>query len=276
MLACQELKCTWVEKGESVSNYRAELLGAIGYLLVMKAVLPDARKTDCNVTTLPKCKAFCDNMSVVNHGKQPKNPLTEKQVQTYLLGHMKFLLRTLKTRISFTHVYGHIDKHLDWEDMTKEQQLNVRMDKKAGEALEKAAENKEYIKHDFPHKRLKMECGHAKDTASAKEAIYDWKSRQTAKALYHERNIVDEDSFDLICWNGIRYVMNTRFNKSFATFYTKHVIGCCGVRRHLHHIDERMINVYALAAKNQMRRRLTFFCARMKTELPSSRNRYKD
>ena len=54
----QELKCTWVEKGECVSNYRAELLDAVGYLLVMKAVLPDIRATDCDVTTLPKCKAF--------------------------------------------------------------------------------------------------------------------------------------------------------------------------------------------------------------------------
>ena len=88
-----------------------------------------------------------------------------------------------------------------------------------------------------------MECGRAKVTASATEAIYDWKSRQTAKALYHEREIVDEDSFDLIYWKGIRYVMKTRFNNSFATFYTKHVIGCCGVRHHLHNIDENVINV---------------------------------
>ena len=140
----QELKCTWVERGESASNYRAELLSAIGYLLFMKAVLPDIRTTDCDVTTLPKCKAFCDNMGVVNHGKQPKKPLSEKQVQVDLLGHMKYLLRTLQARISFTHVYGH-NKH-DWDDMTKEQQLNTRNDKDAGEALEKAVEKKEYIK----------------------------------------------------------------------------------------------------------------------------------
>ena len=162
-----------MEKGESASNYRAELLCAIGYLLVMKAVLPDVRKTDCDVTTLPKCKAFCDNMGVLNHGKHPKKPLSNKHVQADLLGHIKYLLRTLETRISFTHVYGHMDKHLDWEDMTKEQQLNVRMDKEAGEALEKAVENEECIKKDFPHKRLRMEYGHAKVTASATEAIYD-------------------------------------------------------------------------------------------------------
>ena len=116
----QELRCTRVEKGECASNYRAEILGAIGYLLVMKAALPDVRKTDYNVTTVPKFKAFCDNMEVVNHGKQPKKPLSEKRVQADLFNHIKFLLRTVDTRISFTHVYGHMDKHLDWEVMTKE------------------------------------------------------------------------------------------------------------------------------------------------------------
>ena len=157
---------------------------------------------------------------------------------------MKYLLRTLETRISFTHVYGHMDKHLDWEVMNREQQLNVTRDKEAGEALEKTVDNNEYTKPDFPHERLRMECGHTKVTASATEAINDWKSRQTAKALYHKRSIVDEDSFELIYWKGIRYMMNTRFDNLFATFYTKHVIGCCGVRRHLHHIDDTIINVF--------------------------------
>ena len=59
-------------------------------------------------------------MKVVNCGKQPKKPLSEEQVQADLLCHIKFLLKTLDTRISFTHLYGHMDKHLDWEDMTKE------------------------------------------------------------------------------------------------------------------------------------------------------------
>ena len=45
------------------------------------------------------------------------------------------------------------------------------------EALEKAVENDEYIKPDIPHKHLQKECGQAKVTASAAEAIYDWKSR---------------------------------------------------------------------------------------------------
>ena len=67
-----------VEKGKHASNSRAEILGAIGYLLVMKAVLLDVCKPDCSIVTLPKGKAFCDNMGVVNNGEEPKKPLSEK------------------------------------------------------------------------------------------------------------------------------------------------------------------------------------------------------
>ena len=37
--------------------------------------------------------------------------------------------------------------------------------------------------------------------------------------------------------------MNTRFNNSFVTFYTKHVIGYFNVRHHLHNIDATIPNV---------------------------------
>ena len=96
-------------------------------------------------------------MGVINHRKQPKKPLSEKQVQADLLGHMKYLLRTLQARISFTHVYGH--NKLNCDNMNEEQQLNTRNDKDTGEVLEKAVENKEFITHDFPHERIRMECG---------------------------------------------------------------------------------------------------------------------
>ena len=44
----KKLVCTWVERSPSASNYRGEILGALGYLLVMKAVLDyeSAQSTD--------------------------------------------------------------------------------------------------------------------------------------------------------------------------------------------------------------------------------------
>ena len=37
--------CTWVERSPAASNYRGEILGALGYTLVMKAVLEKDRES---------------------------------------------------------------------------------------------------------------------------------------------------------------------------------------------------------------------------------------
>ena len=74
-----------------------------------------------------------------------------------------------------------------------------------------------------------MICGNQRVTASATDAIYEWNSRQAAKALYDKKGIVSSEHFDLIYWKGMGKVMNSRFNSSFATFYTKHLIRYRGV-----------------------------------------------
>ena len=96
-------------------------------------------------------------MGVVNHRNWPKKPLSERTSSSRSLGHMQFLLRSLETRISFTHVYGHMDKFLKWDNMTREQQLTVTIDTEEGEALEKVIEIKEYITSYILHQRLVME-----------------------------------------------------------------------------------------------------------------------
>ena len=71
----KKLECTWVERSPDASNYRGELLGALGYTLVMKAVCEEDRDFSVDPLTLPQGKAFCDNMGVVKHGRVPNKPL---------------------------------------------------------------------------------------------------------------------------------------------------------------------------------------------------------
>ena len=74
----QKLSCIWVEHRVSISNYQGKILGAIGYLLVMKVVLSNLRKSEVNVLTLSKDTALCDNMGVVKHRNCSKRLLPEK------------------------------------------------------------------------------------------------------------------------------------------------------------------------------------------------------
>ena len=175
--------------------------------------------------TLPKGKAFCDNMGVVKHGDAPNKTLSEKQVQADILGHLKYILCILPARVKFDHVRGHIDRVLSVRQRNFQQNLQVKMDKKATAILTKVvAEDAGYITTSFPFERVLMICGNQRVTASATDAIYEWMSRQTAKALYDKKGIVPAEYFDLIYWKGMGNVMNSRFTSSFATFYSKHLI----------------------------------------------------
>ena len=240
----KKLMCTWVERSPAASNYRGEILGALGYTLVMKAVLGKDRDPSTHFRSLPKGLAFCDNMGVCNHGDAPNKPLSEKQVQADVLGHMKYLLRHLSAWLKFAHVRGHIDRVLSAINRNFQQNLQVACDKKATSALTKVvADDSGYITTLFPFERVIMLCGNTRVTASATDAIYEWTSRETARALYDEKGIVPAEYFDLIYWKGLEKTMTTRFNTSFASFYTKHIIQCCGVRHHLHNIDSSVPNV---------------------------------
>ena len=106
----RQISCTWVERSSCASNYRGELLGALGYLLILKAVLPDDCDTMVDALTLPISDAFFDKIGVVKHSRLPLKALTEKQVQSDILGHIKYLLRSLPARTQFTHVRDHMKK----------------------------------------------------------------------------------------------------------------------------------------------------------------------
>ena len=61
--------------------------------------------------------------------------------------------------------------------------------------------------------------------------------------LYDEKDIVSAEYFDLIYWKGFGGVTTSCFTSSFSTFYSKHLIRCCGVQHHLHYIDNYVLNV---------------------------------
>ena len=84
-------------------------------------------------------------MGVVKHGRLPLKALSEKQVQSDILGHIKYLLRSLPARTRFAHVRTHMRKVLAVEDMTLEQILNDEMDEQTADALVTAVRDDDFI-----------------------------------------------------------------------------------------------------------------------------------
>ena len=57
-------------------------------------------------------------MGVVKHGRLPLKAMSEKQIQSDILGHIKYILRILPALKRFAHVRAHMDRVLAVKDMT--------------------------------------------------------------------------------------------------------------------------------------------------------------
>ena len=122
-----------VDKSKNASNYRAELLGALCCLLIVKA----ASESGADRGT---CKAYCDNKGVVPHCMRSKrhDKLKQNQSQDDLVRLCKELLRGMEINIKYRHVKGHMDDLMETHQMFLQEDLNVEADDKADISLKKS------------------------------------------------------------------------------------------------------------------------------------------
>jgi hypothetical protein len=157
-----------VEKStkSSANNYRAEILGAIGAQLIIKAAT-----TGRGVTGHQALRIGCDNMGVVRHGNSPLWPMLERQPQADVLRYYKGLMASSRIRGKTEHMYGHSDEYLSETEMSHDQRINCRADKLATSALVAAVNMNQFITSIFPSERVCIEISGTSVTGSPKSAI---------------------------------------------------------------------------------------------------------
>ena len=67
----QKAMGTVVERNDFADNYRAEVLGAIGGLLILRAAIK-------RVSPYKQCLVYCGNLGIIRHANKPNKPLCEK------------------------------------------------------------------------------------------------------------------------------------------------------------------------------------------------------
>ena len=129
--------CTWAELQNTSDNYLGKLLGAIGLLLVLNAILTDPTslaiigesETELVATLWTDCKG------VITHGNDPKQTLKHDQAHANLILAMREIIKLLLIRARFKYVRGHLDEHIPRDLLTLIQRLNCDADKLAKRAL---------------------------------------------------------------------------------------------------------------------------------------------
>ena len=98
------------------------------------------------------------------------------------------------------------------------------MDHLAKQALFSAVESNSFISTPFPFGYFRCFTGFGKISGPPTAAIYDWQGYNTAKQLFHERDIVSREHFDLIYWDGMpKAVKSFQSCSKFGPPSTSHI-----------------------------------------------------
>lgn len=226
----QEVKGCLVDKSHQADNYRGEMLGAIGSLLILRTAIEANPQADCSRVCL---QLHCDNKGVISHGNQLYTALKVDQVQADLIRLMKTYARQLlPIQVDWIHVKGHSDDTVAFSQLTIVQQLNVRCDQMAKSYLLRAIRNNTFIQPHFPGEDISLSINSAKVRSSTRKAIYSHWGKQVAQDLFSRRDKVPRSSFGLICWEIIPKVMQG-FPKTFQDWITRHISDFNGCNRYL-------------------------------------------
>ena len=147
----RQLQGTVVKESPNASNYRAELLGALCCLLLIKAATESGSGQG-------KCAGYCDNNGVVIHcaGLTKQSKIKIKQSQDNLVRLCKELSRGMSIGVSYHHVKGHMGDILRIEQLSLEESLNVKADELMDEALKRAVRENTSMNPDLPYEQIKV------------------------------------------------------------------------------------------------------------------------
>ena len=225
----KEISGCFVDESEDASNYRGELLGALGPLLIIRAAT-ESRPSNSHLPS--EIQLHCDNKGVLNHGNDPTGYIKADQQQADLVQLLKCYSRQIPTKITWIHVRGHADKHKAYSQLTDIEQLNVRCDTIAKKVLIDSVSSQSYILPDFPDEDIVIRLQNNKVRSSLRTAIYKTWGRQAARSLLHRRDKLHRNHFDLVYWDIMPRV-SSFFPPTFLDWRTRHISDFNGCNRYL-------------------------------------------
>jgi hypothetical protein len=218
------------------SNYRGELIGGVAITVALLALQGSTVKTP---TT--KLEIYCDNLGVVQHANRRYKPLPEKQPQADLILLLRHNLDRLSLNVQYVHVYGHLDEHTQFNQLTMPQQLNVIADKLAKECLLDSINTGTRFGPTYPGENIRVWIAGRKVTSSVRSTLYDIWGAATAQRLLHRRKKVCNQDYHRVAWGAVGRAM-VAYPQMFTLWVTKHVSGFSGTNRHLSRIDDSIVN----------------------------------
>jgi hypothetical protein len=184
-----EIKGCFTDSSHDGDNYRGEILGAIGPLILIDAAIQSNPTIASTIPLERRITFYCDNRGIVLHGNSPNEALKDDQVQSDLLRLLKSYSRSIICRPHWVHVHGHSDDNIPFE-LLLPQQLNTRCDKLTKQYLRQAILNDYYSPAAFPNEDIVISVNSVKVRSAVKEMVYKQWGKKKAKALFEKHDKV--------------------------------------------------------------------------------------
>ena len=172
--------------GISADPYRGELLGIYAILSVISYI----EQFNRNFTS-GKFKVGCDNEKTgwISGLSHPTVAFQTKHLD--LVKAIRRLRLSLKTTISFYHIYGHQDKHTPAHLLPRDTQLNIIVDNIAQHKFDTAHEHFSFISNaKFFHEGWSIEIGGVKLQDKLASHIRQWIGKKALRQYLYDKDLV--------------------------------------------------------------------------------------
>jgi hypothetical protein len=221
-----------VVPGVSKDSYRPELTGILTILCAILYLCLKADLRNCQV------EIACDNDSVVFRCIDSTIHLPTNIPEADILRAIYRLIAHLSSdyNISFTwkEVEGHADKHTQWNDMSRLEQLNSLCDNAAKQFLTTAINTNYSVPTTVPFEGWACNLSHTKVQGAMRQPLLDHIALPTARRYLLHKKLLSPRAFALVNWSAINTALSSA-PSSFHTWASKHITGFCGTahRQHL-------------------------------------------
>jgi hypothetical protein len=223
------MACSFAEFSPAASSYRAEALGlysihafihAISVHYDLKSGRPDI---------------YCDNDAALKEAqKRRKRIVTSATCADVFRGIRDISSQLPSLQWSYTWVKAHMDDVLDWQELTRPQQLNVMCDSLAKQAAEEAITQSEYRMEDLPsqllpHENVAIFVSSVKQTSDPAEQIRYFCGKHVAKVFLTSTMGWSQQQFEEVDWENLHSCLQSKPD-GFRTWLAKQHSNFCATR----------------------------------------------
>jgi hypothetical protein len=209
---------SFVEHTPDAGSYRGEPLGLMAIHLILHGVNVVATNLRGSVLILSDCLGALNKV----------RDLPPHRIPTQCR-HSDILKNIMAncSDLSFSRLYSHVRAHQDdgkaYGVLTRDAQLNCRMDYLAKKAIYETHAHEEAHARRFPLEPICVFLGRSKLTSDKGERLQFWVHKQLAWSRFHDANILFADQFDRVDWEMIHIALR-RVPRMFQIWACKQIM----------------------------------------------------